>query len=198
MPARTLAPGEFLFAKDEVRGPLYRVETGALCHYIQWDDGRHDIIEFAFPGDIIGFGHLAKHISTAQAIADTVVSVVDARYFEDAIEQDGQLAARVAVAADREFEYVRARATSSGDSKPVERVASLLAVLSHMNVPEGRDPALISCDLASDVAAEQLHMSADKLAGVLGELERRGLVEPSAAGLRILDMSGLEKLADAA
>ncbi len=195
---RTLAANESLFRGGEARGDVYRVESGALCHYIVWDDGHHEIIEFAFPGDLIGFGHLDAHISTSQAVVETEVTAVSADDFAAALEADAQLAARVAVADDREFTYARGRALKSGENKPVERVASLLTALSHLGVPEGRDPTLITDEIASDAVAERLHMTRDGVVNVLSELEDRGLIRASSAGVRIINMRGLEKLADAA
>ena len=61
-PSRSLARGEVLFHTGDKRGKLYRIESGALCHYLRWEDGRREIIEFAFPGDIVGFGHLQSHV----------------------------------------------------------------------------------------------------------------------------------------
>lgn len=195
---RELAANDFLFRDGEARGDVYRVERGAVCHYIVWDDGHHEIIEFAFPGDLIGFGHRGAYISTAQAMVETEVSAVSADEFKEAIEADAQLAARVAVADDREFEYGRTHGINTSADKPVERVASLLAALSHLNEPEGRDPTLITDEIASDAVADRLNMSRDGVEHVLIELEGRGLIRASAAGLRIVDMDGLEKLADAA
>src|SRR6185312_13232440 len=106
---RRLARGETLFHAGDARDQLYRVERGALCHYMRWDDGHHEVIEFAFPGDIIGFGHLATHTSTAQAVAKTIVSRISEAEFEQLLETDGQLAARFAAAGDREFEFMRMR-----------------------------------------------------------------------------------------
>jgi len=197
-PTRTLAASDFLFREGLVRGEVYRVERGALCHYIVWEDGQHEIIEFAFPGDYIGFGHLDGHISTAQAVVETEVSAISAEDFAGVVEADALVAARVSAQDDREFAYMRARAVKSGEEKPVERVASLLTALSHLGIPEGRDPMLIPDEIASDAVAEHLHMSRDSVANVLSELEDRGLIRASSAGVRIINMSGLEKLADVA
>lgn len=46
-----LAAGDVLFQVGDTHARLYRVERGAVCHYISSDDGRHEIIEFAFPAD---------------------------------------------------------------------------------------------------------------------------------------------------
>jgi len=193
--ARELGCGEVLFQAGDSRTQLYRVERGAICHYARWEDGRREIIEFAFPGDIIGLGHLETHITTAQAMVDTVVSIVPASEFEHALDIDGELAARLAAAGDREFDYLRKRAIDSGKGKPVERLAAYLSVLSHISAEEGRDPLVVSDELASGTVAEQLDMSIDGLSYALCELERLGIVRASSEGLRISDLNGLENLA---
>jgi len=195
---RRLDRAEVLFQPGDARTQLYRVERGALCHYIRWHEGFHEIIEFVFPGDIIGVGHLATHTSTAQAVTETVLSAVSAAELEHLVEADGQLAARVAAAADREFDYLRNRAIESGRGKPVKRVASFLAALSRVSAMEGRDPSLVTDDIPSGAVAEHLAMSIDALACVLRELEERGIVKNTADGLRIADIDALEKSADAA
>jgi CRP/FNR family transcriptional regulator len=194
-PERTLAGGEVLFQAGDTRARLYRVERGALCHYRRWDDGRCEIIEFAFPGDIIGFGHLDTHISTAQAMVETVVSTVASQEFAQALSHDDHLAARLSAVADREFDSLRERAVASGKGKPVERLASFLAALSHMSVDEGRDPMIVSDDLSSGLVAEHLDMTIDVLVSALRELEQRGVVRSTDQGLRISDVSALEQLA---
>src|SRR4029079_8362671 len=195
---RRLARGETLFHAGDARDQLYRVERGALCHYMRWDDGHHEVIEFAFPGDIIGFGHLSMHTTTAQAVARTIVSPISEQEFERLLESDAQLAAPFAVAADREFDYMRVRSIESGRGNPTKRVASFLAAMSRMSAGEGRDPSLITEEFSSGAVAEHLNMSVDALAAVLRQLEAQGMVAAADAGLRITDIEGLEKFADAA
>ena len=165
---------------------------------MRWDDGHHEVIEFAFPGDIIGFGHLSMHTTTAQAVARTIVSPISEQEFERLLESDAQLAARFAVAGDREFDYMRVRSIESGRGNPTKRVASFLAAMSRMSAGEGRDPSLITEEFSSGAVAEHLNMSVDALAGVLRQLEAQGMVAAADAGLRITDIEALEKFADAA
>lgn len=195
---RQLKSGEALFREGEARTRLYRVVRGALCHYMHWDDGRHEIIEFAFPGDIIGFGHLEKYVSTAQAMIETLVREVSEDELEEAVEHDSGLAARVSASADREFDVLRERTIGQRARNQPDRAASLLVTLSHMNSAEGRDPMLIGDELTSGAVAEQLDTTIDGLVGALRELEKRGVVCATADGLRITDLNGLEAIARAA
>jgi CRP/FNR family transcriptional regulator len=193
---RRLARGETLFQAGDHRTRLYRVERGALCHYVRWDDGRHEVIEFAFAGDLIGFGHLDTHTSTAQAAARTIVSEVDPQEFDELLDSDGQLAARYAAAADREFDFMRMRASALNRNEPARRVASLLLALSRMGESEGRQAHVVTDEVSSSAVADQLDLSIDTLRDVLRELGERGLVSESAQGLRIVDMQALEKFSD--
>ena len=70
-----LVTGAVLFEPGQQRR-LYRVESGAICHYMRPADHEHEIIEFAFPGDIIGLGHSTTHVSTAKAMVETNVSII--------------------------------------------------------------------------------------------------------------------------
>ena len=194
---RSLAPGECLFQKGDRYARLYRVEHGALCHYVHKGDGSHEIIEFVFKGDIVGFAqHVEKHITTARALVLTEVSVVPSQVFADALKTDGCLAARVAAAADREFDYLRSRAVQSGEGRPAARVAAFIAALVRISTREGRDPSLVADEISSGVVAEGLNMSIDCLATALMELERRGLIQQTPAGKRIVDVELLERLFD--
>lgn len=188
---------EILFQAGEER-TLYRVERGAVCHYVIWADGRHDVIEFAFPGDIIGLGHLRHHVSTAQAMVDTVVSIVSEEEFASALESDDRLSFRLAAAVEREFDHLRDR-TLAGEQQPAAaRVANFLLAISSLNGPEGRDRTLISDDITAGFVAEKLDLSIEKLGAALLSLKKQGAVKETPAGLRILDTERLQKLADAA
>lgn len=188
---------EILFQAGEERA-LYRVERGAICHYMLWADGRHDVIEFAFPGDIIGLDHLRHHVSTAQAMVDTVVSLVSEEEFASALETDDRLSFRLAAAVEREFDHLRDRALSAEEQPAAARVANFLLAISSLNGPEGRDRTLISDDITAGFVAEKLDLSIEKLGAALLSLKKQGAVKETPAGLRILNTETLQKLADAA
>lgn len=194
---QTVETGQILFQPSDQR-TLYRIERGALCHYVLWSDGRHELIEFAFPGDIVGLGQLRRHVSTAQAMVDTVVSIVTDEEFEAAIACDDRLSFRLASAVEREFDYLRDRALATESVTAAARVANFLLALSSMNVPEGREPDLISDEITAGFVADKLHMSVDKLGTALLHLKKEGAVRETPSGLRIIDVRTLRRLADAA
>ena len=99
---------------------------------------------------------------------------------------------------DTEFELRRKSLVRCGARRPIERMASLLLAISRNNSYEGRDPNSIPDALTSGFIADLLGVSVSLLADLLVELDGHGLVEASPAhGLRLVDIGGLERLADA-
>jgi CRP/FNR family transcriptional regulator len=189
--------GSFVYHSGDPRR-LYRIERGAICHYITWPDGHHEVIEFAFPGDIIGFGTLPEHVSTAQAMVDTVVSEVDDMAVAEFIGRDDRMALRSTSAADREFDFIRQRAISKSRKAPARRVAQYLTALVSIAASEGRASRTIADDMTSGAVADQLNMPIDSLAAALVTLKAHGLIEPASDGLLVVDANELERFAESA
>lgn len=192
---KNIKTGDILFQAGDERA-LYRVERGAICHYMLWADGRHDVIEFAFPGDIVGLGHLRQHVSTGQAMVDTVVSLVSEDEFADILETDDRLSFRMAAAVEREFDHLRDQALATKNKSPASaRVANFLLAIASMNGAEGRDHDLISDDITAGFVADKLAMSIESLGAALVSLKKEGAVKETPAGLRIVDAATLERMA---
>jgi CRP/FNR family transcriptional regulator, anaerobic regulatory protein len=192
-----LVTGAVLFEPGQQRR-LYRVESGAICHYMRPADHEHEIIEFAFPGDIIGLGYSTTHVSTAKAMVATNVSIITDADLDLALQKDNKLFFRLADAGEREFDYFRHRSLEGDLLPPLERVASFLLAIASIEGSEGREATVIADDFSSGFVADQLQISIDTLTTVLLSLQRSGFVDVSDVGLRILDLRGLEKLAAAA
>lgn len=194
---REIPAGAFLYQDGDRRTSHFRVESGALCHYMLWDDGRHDVIEMALPGDIVGLGHLAHHVSSAQAIMRTTVTPLSEEEFEEALASDDVIASRLASAADREFDTMRDRTLSGIATDPTKRVASFLLATAQLSAPESGDSTLVTDELACGYVADKLNLSTAKLADALVALERQGLISTCGRGLRLNDVDALAEFADA-
>ena len=193
---RALAAGEVLFRQGDLRSHVYRVETGAICLYKYRPDGTQDVIEFAFPGDLVGLGYLDSHVSGAQATMETQLSCLPRSALEPTLERTPGSKSRLTAAIEREVAFLKEALVFDGRAKPLERVAALFVTLSRCNAYEGRDPSLITDSLTCGVVAGYLNMSVDFLARQLAELEALGLIAACPGGLRLANLNGLEKLAD--
>ncbi len=191
-----IAHGDSLFTPGTPRAAAYVVESGALCHYIVWPDGSHDVIECAFPGDIVGLGSLGDHISTAQAMVDTAVVPLTRSELADALQSNAALAARMASATDREFDFLRRRALQPGLRPALSRIAAYLLAVAGSACRSG-ETHLASAAEGEKALAQMLDIPAADVHTAIATLRDRGLIVERESALVIADADGLEKLADA-
>lgn len=188
--------GDRLFTPGAPRAAAYVVESGALCHYIVWPDGSHDVIECAFPGDIVGLGALGEHVSTAQAMVDTAVVPLTRSELDRALQSNAELAARMASATDREFDYLRRRALQPGLRPALNRIAAYLIAVAGSACRSG-ETHLVSGDEGAKSLAAVLELQLADVRAALATLRDGGLVDDRDGSIVIEDASGLEALADA-
>ena len=189
--------GQALFKPGNLRS-VYRVVSGAVSHIDRSLDGEWHVIEFAFPGDLIGLGYLATYCTTATALVDTAVSIVSDSELEAELRADERLRFQLADSGEREFDYVRANAVSVSLQPPLQRLAYFLLAISGINDAEGRDATLIADDVASGDVASRLRMTIDTLAIALLTLKRDGILDASEKGLHIVNVAALEAVTSSA
>lgn len=197
LPTRDLAQDEYLFREGDLKGHVYRVESGALCVTARGEHGAPELIEIAYPGDLVGLGFLDHHIESAAALVATRVSVWSLHAIPLLTQVDKQAETRQANALEREFLFRRKQLVASTADSPLRRVAAFLAVVARLNEIEGRDPAVISESLRSDEVAAFLGLDVDALGVQLVELQKRGLVSLTGqGGLRLERRQELEAIPD--
>jgi len=195
---RTLTSGQILFREGESRTHIYRVEKGAVCLFKHRPDGTRDVLEFAFPGDLVGLGYVDHHLSGAQATMDTTLACMPRAIAEPDPRVAPAGANGLSAAIEREVAFLNEAQRRAKIAKPLGRIAALFVTLSRCNAYEGRDPTILTDSVSCGVVAGYLDMSVDDLSHWLSELADRRLVEPCDRGLRLKNLAELERLAEAA
>lgn len=201
MPLKNLAPNEILFQVGDLRDCLYRIESGSVCIYEPHLNGSRAVIDFAFPGDLVGMGFLRKQTCTARAMVETRIACLPIASMDSLVAGKPRVEAKLAQAIEREFELHKSSLVEAGRQNPIERVAALLVGLSQVNDQEGRDKDVIVAPSQCGAVAGRLELSIDDLASTLSDLEALGLIEacpvPGATqGIRIKDHDRLAEIAD--
>ena len=111
---KAFAPTERLFSLGDPKTDLYLVESGVVAVYEPRLEGHQAIIEFAFPGDIVGMGFLQTHTCTARASVETVAHCVPFSAQDRLVADDPRAQARLADAIEREFEVLRRSSVKLG------------------------------------------------------------------------------------
>ena len=163
-----------LFSIGDPKTHFYAVQSGALAVYEPRWNGHRAIIEFAFPGDLVGLGFLQTHTCSARATVETCVQCLPLSAQDHLFADDPRAQARLADAIEREVEFLRESSVQFSQQNPLGRLAAFLLTLSRENEQEGRDPAVLVQPLQCGVVADFLALSVERLGSLLVQLERRG------------------------
>jgi len=191
---RTLR-NEILFQPGDVRQP-YLIEAGVFMQYQRPPGRAAEIIEFAFAGDVIGFGAFGHHTCWAEAVGSARVRCVPPEELDGLLRRSRRAQERYAYALERDCE-ARRQALNRADRPALQRVAALFVALSALNRYEGRDPEVIVDTLECGAVAAWLRMDVASLGRALVELEGAGFIRRDPPhGVRLADLPALERLAD--
>ena len=118
---------EVVIEQDVTRGGLYTVLEGMMMRYRTLADGRRQIVNFMFPGDLVGlqaaFGEVATH--SVEALRSSRLCVFDyQRYFEIVTAQP-RLAYDITWLAAKEETALEEHLVALGQRSARERVAYL-------------------------------------------------------------------------
>ena len=112
--ARLLASGvrrlegrEHLFCEGDPASHVYRIESGYACIYKMMSDGRRQVVDFAYPGDLIGLGAGSEHVTSAHALGSCRVRAIPAATLHQLASQDAALALSLYDAVSHELEQAR-------------------------------------------------------------------------------------------
>ena len=185
-----------VYRRGEPRTCLYCIEAGVVALLRQTPGGHREIVEFAFAGDVLGYGLFEHHTSWAQAVGEVRIQRMPLSALDQILRSDKRAFDRYADALQREFEYRRDQLVNA-ECSLVNRVAALLVALSRQNRLEGRDPSVVGHELACGAVATWLGLDVHALANALVELEQSGLIERAPpGGVRLSDLARLERLVD--
>jgi CRP/FNR family nitrogen fixation transcriptional regulator len=126
----TFAKGEEIFGQDEDADLIYCVATGVVRTTRLQSDGRRQIGDFYYPGDLVGLETGAVHRFSAEALADCVILVVR-RSSVRTFSGDDDLDRAIWEATRRELERTQEHLMVLGRKTACEKVASFLMDVAH-------------------------------------------------------------------
>lgn len=119
--------GEVLVEQDVTQGGLFTLLEGILMRYRSLEDGRRQIVNFMFPGDLIGlqgaFGDPASH--SVEALLPARLCVFDHRRYYDLIVAQPTLGYDITWLAAKEETALEEHIVALGRRSARERVAYL-------------------------------------------------------------------------
>jgi CRP/FNR family transcriptional regulator len=192
---RRIAAKEHVFCEGDARDQVFRVEDGVIAIYKTLPDGRRQIIDFAYPGDLIGLGVLDEHMLSAQATSAAKVRCLSAAALERMAEVDAGLALKLYRSVCHELAATRSLLVTVGQRSAIERMAAFLVTL-HRRTASTNNPTVHLAMRRSDIA-DLLGLTIETVSRTLTKLRTMGLVDLEHGGSRV-HLRDLERLSELA
>jgi CRP/FNR family transcriptional regulator len=193
---RPLAAKEHLFCEGDKATHVYRVEAGHICIYRTMSDGRRQVIDFAYPGDVIGLGAIGEHAVNALASVKTLVRCLPVTTLTDLAQADPRLGMKLYEAISRELLAARELLFTVSQRTASERLASFLLGLSRRNARRSENPGEIVLPMTRSDIADFLGLTIETVSRTFTKFRNDGLIDLEQCILvTILDAAGLEALA---
>jgi CRP/FNR family transcriptional regulator len=193
---RRLDTHEHLFCEGDQRTHIYRVESGALSLYRVLQNGRRQVVGFAYPGDLVGLGVAERHVFAAEASAATVVKGVSVGQINQIAAEDPLFAMRLYETLSGELALAREMLVTIGRRDAAERVATFLLALSRRNARVGRDASLILLPMTRSDIADFLGLTTETVSRTITKLTTGRIIDRDQRhAIRLLDTDGLEAVA---
>jgi CRP/FNR family transcriptional regulator len=193
---RRLTAKEHVFCEGDDRDHVFRVEDGVIAVYKTLPDGRRQIIDFAYPGDLIGLGVLGEHVLSAQATVPSKVRCLSASALERMAESDAGLALKLYKSVCHELAATRSLLVTVGQRSAIERVAAFLIAL-HRRTASGGSTTIKLAMRRSDIA-DLLGLTIETVSRTLTKLRTMGVIDIEQGGscVQLTDLPRLTDLAN--
>jgi CRP/FNR family nitrogen fixation transcriptional regulator len=186
----TFAKGEEIFGQDEDADMIHSVVSGAVRTTRLTSDGRRQIGDFYYPGDIIGLEIGDTYRFSAEALSDCVVRVVK-RSSLQALSGAGGLRETLWDATRRELERTQEHLLMLGRKSACERVASFLRDVAQR---VGSDD--VSLEMGRQDMADYLGLTIETVSRMVTQLQGSRIVEfANSRQFRVTRWPALERLA---
>ena len=176
-PVRTLAAKEHLFCEGDPASHVYRVEVGHMVIYRTMPDGRRQVIDFAYPGDLVGLGALGSHATHAQATGSTVLRCLPTALLTTLAGLDPRLGMRLYEAVSRELIASRELLFTVSQRTATERLASFLLALSRRNARRGDSADEIVLPMTRSDIADFLGLTIETVSRTFTKLRAENVID---------------------
>lgn len=195
--ARSVAAKDHIFCEGDPATHVYRVEAGHVCIYRMLGDGRRQVIDFAYPGDLIGLGETHHHSASAQPTELTRLTCYPISVIWEHARQDSAFGMKLYVAMANELAATRDLLMTVSKRSATERVAGFLRALSRRNLRRGAEEHEIVLPMSRTDIADFLGLTIETVSRTFTKLRVEGLIDLEQCILvTIRDPDGLARAAE--
>ena len=184
--------GEEIYAQEEEADLVYRVVSGAVRTMRLLSDGRRQIGDFYYPGDLFGLETGSQHRFSAEALGDADILVVKRSALRSYGDDGGQLERMIWTATAKELERTQEHLLLLGRKTACEKVASFL-----LNIANRFEGEFKTLPMGRQDMADYLGLTIETVSRMLTQLQSSHLIEIAhSRTLKIKNRRGLVDLSE--
>jgi CRP/FNR family nitrogen fixation transcriptional regulator len=167
----TYARDEEIFGQDEETNLVYRVIDGVVRTTRLMADGRRQIGDFYFAGQVFGLECGQTRRFSAEALGDCTIEVMRRSTLESLAETDPGIEPMMMQAIARELDRAQDHVLLLGRKTACERVASLLLEVAGRNGEDEADLPMTRQDMA-----DYLGLTIETVSRMLSQLQSKAVI----------------------
>ena len=182
-----------IYRRGEPTELCWRIVDGCARTVTLMEDGRRQIDEFLWPGDLLGMDDLGVHDVDAEAVIGVTLRRYSRRTVEAMAQSNVKLALRLRTMAATRLRDARRQMALLGRKTATEKLASFLWDMYCRSAPT--DNRLVQLPMKHGDIADHLGMSVESISRILAQLRDSGIVEVLRSGIELRDRAALSDLA---
>lgn len=160
--------GEEIFAQEVEARRYYRLVAGVVRSTRLWPDGRRQIGEFYFPGDMFGLASGPRHLQAAEALTDCQVLFVERRSLGDTPE-GAQIERLVWTITSQQLEAAQERMLNLARRNAYDKVAFFL-----LEIARRAEEPWASLPMCRQDIADYLGLTIETVSRMITQLQQDG------------------------
>lgn len=195
--SKTVKTHEPLFCEGDEATHVYEILEGVVCCYKIFSDGRRQVITFAFPGDLVGFGHGKGYRFDCDAVGTARVNAIPTSSLLRAVKERPDLGEKLLEMATSEVASMQNHSLVLGRKSALEKIAYFLVELCERSADCSADSIELKLPMTRADIADFLGLTVETVSRSLTKLRVKNLIElPHPATLFVRDIEALRDLAE--
>lgn len=193
---RRVKRGEALFNAGDTFGSIYAIRSGFFKTSVIDGEGREQVTGFCMGGELLGLDGLgAGHYNgTAIALEDSEVCVLPFALVEELSRDIRPLQRQLHAVLSREIVRDHGVMMLLGSMRAEERLATFLLNLSKRFVRRGYSSSEFHLRMTREEIGSYLGLKLETVSRLFSAFQKDGLIEVQQKHVRILDITGLERV----
>lgn len=195
--ARRIGPKEHLFLDGDQQSHVYLLEAGTILLYKILADGKRQVLDIAFAGDVVGLGLSGVHSFNAQATEPTRVKCLPISALHQMAQRNPLLSLKLYEALAQELSAARQHLLTISTRDAGARVASFLFALVQRNEQRGQSALELVLPMRRADIGDFLGLTIETVSRTFSRLKADGVIDVDHGGyVEILDTAALGAIAE--